>query len=68
MLRMVVLVAGIWWRAVQTPGRLGKRLGVGLGSGNLLSGVSVKKCLTKTTAVQGTLGALVNGVGAGAII
>ena len=65
---MVVLVAGILLASgadAKTP-CTPKRLGVGLGGGNLLSGVSVKKCLTKTTAVQGTLGALVNGVGAGA--
>ena len=68
MLRMVVLVAGILLASgadAKTP-CTPKRLGVGLGGGNLLSGVSVKKCLTKKTAVQGTLGALVNGVGAGA--
>ena len=49
MLRMVVLVAGILLASgadAKTP-CTPKRLGVGLGGGNLLSGVSVKKCLTK---------------------
>ncbi len=43
-----------------------KTLGVGVGGGNLISGISVKKCLTKDTAVQGVVGGLASGVGAGA--
>ena len=43
-----------------------RTLGLGLGGGNLISGVSVKRCLTKDTAVQGVVGGLVYGVGVGA--
>ena len=41
-------------------------LGLGLGGGNLISGVSIKKCLSKETAVQGVVGGLVYGVAVGA--
>ena len=41
-------------------------LGLGVGGGNLISGVTLKRCLTKDTAVQGVIGGLVHGVGMGA--
>ena len=64
------MIAAVWLTspkpAVAKTPCSSKTLGVGLGGGNLISGLSIKRCLTKDTAVQGVVGGLVHGVGVGA--